>query len=151
MSPKSRESEMKRGVAGVTVGYAAFDRATNTFAGQSHATMHVRSASVVKLLIALDYLWDRGTPATAGFPALGAMMRSSDDDAASDAAPTVPGLEIPGLDLVRPAMHTTGTVGAGDRSIVAVFMPRPFGTLFGAPSNALTAITGGLATSIDGA
>lgn len=250
-------AEAKRAAAaGVTVGYAVFDRTTNTFTAQSNATTRFRSASVVKLLIALDYLWERGTPV--GIPAadrqaLDAMLRSSDDDAANDfwdrggsasivdrmvsrlglqdtapppaphegywgytalspadtvriyrhildgtpavrdyimgqlrqstrcasdqfdqsfgirsafAAPwavkqgwssfgargdcdgrpaetatSAPGFEIPGLDLTRPALHTTGTVGAGDRSIVAVFTLHPIGTSFGAASNTLTAAT----------
>ncbi len=254
--------------AGVTVGYAVFDRTASVFTAQSNATMRFRSASVVKLLIALDYLWDRGTPAVADRSALDAMLRSSDDDAASDfwtrggsgsivdrmvarlglqntapppaahdgfwgytalspadtvriyryildTAPatvrdyvmgqlrqstrcssdhfdqsfgirsafasawaikqgwsgfgkrgdcdgspadptsTTPGFEIPGLDLVRPALHTTGTVGAGDRSIVAVFTLQPVGTPFGTASDTLTAATRALAvpgaTPVNGA
>ena len=242
---------------GETVGYAVFDRTTNTFTAQSNATMRFRSASVVKLLIAFDYLWDRGTPAAPDRPALEAMLRGSDDDAADDfwsrggsasiiermvarlglqhtapppaphqgfwgytaispadtvriyryvldSAPSVirdylmtqlrqstrcamdkfdqsfgirsafaspsavkqgwsgfgrrgdcdgepadsttsaPGFDIPGLDLTRRALHTTGTVGAGDRSIVAVFTLQPVGTSFGAASNRLTAVTRGL-------
>jgi hypothetical protein len=67
-----------------TIGYAVFDRTTNAFTTQSNATMRFRSASVVKLLIALDYLWDRGTPSSADRPAMDAMLRSSDDTAAGN-------------------------------------------------------------------
>jgi beta-lactamase family protein len=254
---------------GVTVGYAVFDRTTGSFTAQSNATTRFRSASIVKLLIALDYLWDRGTPdaiPAADRRALDAMLRSSDDNAASDlwdrggsasivnrmvarlglqntaappaphdgywgytatspadtvrvyrhvldgtaairdyvmgqlrqstrcasdqfdqsfgirsayAAPwavkqgwsgfgsrgdcdgnpadpatSAPGFEIPGLDLIRPALHTTGTAGPGDRSIVAVFSLHPVGTSFGAASTTLTAATRALpvagATPVDG-
>lgn len=240
-----------------TVGYAVFDRTTNTFTAQSNATMRFRSASVVKLLIALDYLWDRGTPADADRAALDAMLSSSDDEAAgdfwnrggsasivdrmvdrlrlqntapppaphqgywgytaispadtvriyryvldsapastrdylmgrlrqstrcasdqfdqtfgirsafappsavkqgwsgfggrgdcdgdpADATTSAPGFDIPGLDLKSRALHTTGTLGAGDRSIVAVFTLQPVGTSFGAASNRITAVTRGL-------
>ncbi len=240
-----------------TVGYAVFDRTTNTFTAQSNATMRFRSASVVKLLIALDYLWDRGTPADADRAALDAMLSSSDDEAAGDfwnrggsasivnrmvdrlrlqntapppaphqgywgytaispadtvriyryvldsapastrdylmgrlrgstrcasdqfdqtfgirsafASPSVvkqgwsgfggrgdcdgdpadattsaPGFDIPGLDLKSRALHTTGALGTGDRSIVAVFTLQPVGTSFGAASNRITAVTRGL-------
>jgi hypothetical protein len=254
--------------SGETIGYAVFDRTTNTFTAQSNATMPFRSASVVKLLIALDYLWDRGTPADADRAALDAMLRSSDDAAANDfwlrggsarivdrmvdrlvlqntdpppaphqgywgytaispadtvriyryvldgasatirdylmgrlrqstrcasdqfdqsfgirsafASPSavkqgwsgfggrgdcdgepadprtsVPGFDIPGLDLTSRALHTTGTVGAGDRSIVAVFTLQPISTSFGAASNRITAVTRGLtvagATPVSGA
>jgi hypothetical protein len=243
--------------AGETIGYAVFDRTTGAFTAQSNATMKFRSASVVKLLIALDYLWDRSIPAGPDRAALDAMLRSSDDDAASDfwerggsagivnrmvtrlglqhtapppaphqdywgytaispadtvriyrhvldgapaatrdylmgrlrestrcatdqfdqsfgirtafaspsavkqgwsgfgrrgdcdgdpadPATSVPGFTIPGLDLTSRALHTTGTAGAGDRSIVAVFTLQPVGTSFGAASNRITAITRGL-------
>jgi hypothetical protein len=71
---------------GVTAAVAVFDRRTGTFTERRNVTMRFRSASLVKLLIALDYLWDRG-PAYA-VPAadrgrLDLMLRSSDDDAAS--------------------------------------------------------------------
>ncbi|WP_411144730.1 hypothetical protein [Streptomyces sp. x-80] len=71
--------------AGVTAGVAVFDRQTGTFTEQLHPDMRFRSASVVKLLIALDHLWDRSP---GGLPAddrtrLDSMLRSSDDDAAS--------------------------------------------------------------------
>jgi hypothetical protein len=72
--------------AGVTAGVAVFDRQSGTFAYERNVTMRFRSASLVKLLIALDYLWDRGPaytiPAT-DRPRLDLMLRSSDDGAAS--------------------------------------------------------------------
>jgi len=68
------------------VGIAVFDRHTGQFVQQVNADHQFRSASVVKLLIVLDYLWDRG-PAYDVPPAdqsrLEVMLRSSDDDAAS--------------------------------------------------------------------
>ncbi|MFE2423001.1 hypothetical protein [Streptomyces hokutonensis] len=45
---------------GVTAGIAVYDRRTGTFTEQSNAHTQLRSASVVKLLIALDHRWDRG-------------------------------------------------------------------------------------------
>ncbi|MGW0585060.1 hypothetical protein ACWD25_56415 [Streptomyces sp. NPDC002920] len=46
--------------AGVTAGVAVFDRQTGTFTEQLNPRMRFRSASVVKLLIALDHLWNKG-------------------------------------------------------------------------------------------
>ncbi|MFI1393480.1 hypothetical protein [Streptomyces sp. NPDC020681] len=234
--------------AGVTAGVAVFDRRTGTFTEQLNTGMQFRSASVVKLLLALDFLWNRGPdysiPA-ADRTRLDAMLRSSNDDAAShywsanggsaiigrmvtrlglsdtapppashpgywgytalsardtvtiyryllDSAPAPvrdyimgnlrqstrcasdsfdqhfgiagafekpwavkqgwSGQYAPGTcgpsssaeksavsvrqaaadaDLSRPALHTTGTVGAGDRSIVAVLTLHPMGTTYG--------------------
>ena len=71
---------------GVTAGIAVFDRQTGKFVQQLNADHQFRSASVVKLLIVLDFLWDRGpaydVPA-ADRTRLEVMLRSSDDDAAS--------------------------------------------------------------------
>ncbi|WP_019069592.1 hypothetical protein [Streptomyces hokutonensis] len=239
---------------GVTAGIAVYDRRTGTFTEQSNVHTQFRSASVVKLLIAMDHLWDRGPGY--GLPSddrarLDSMLRSSDDSAADfywtqdggsavidrmiprlgltdtagppadypgywgytalsaadtvriyrwilDSAPaalrdivmgdlrastrcgvdgfdqrfgipasfqqpwavkqgwsgfgessdcadtttsaagrrvtTAPGAVV---DLARPALHTTGTAGAGDRSIVAVFTLHPQGTPFGAAYSAL--------------
>ncbi|WP_380905113.1 hypothetical protein [Streptomyces desertarenae] len=237
--------------AGVTAGIAVFDRQTGGFTEQLNAGAQFRSASIVKLLLALDFLWNRGpdyaVPA-ADRTRLSAMLRSSDDGAAghywstyggsaivhrmtarlglTDTAPPPAGREGywgytamsardtvrvyrylldtapapvrdlvmghlrqstrcasdafdqhfgiaaafdrpwavkqgwsgryaagtcgpagaspapadgpgPGapaaadVDLARPALHTTGTVGAGDRSIVAVFTLHPDGTSYG--------------------
>jgi hypothetical protein len=234
-----------------------FDRTTGTFTAQHNAALQFRSASVMKVLIALDHLWDRGTPD--GVPAkdrqaLDRMLRSSDDAAAGDfyrrggraqvitrmvsrlklehTAPPPAGQEnywgytaisaadtvrvyryvldkspapvrdyvlgrlrestrcgtdgfdqsfgiptafqrpwavkqgwsgfgasgdcvgkqqadtsestapaaLAGLDLERRALHTTGTVGADNRYIVAVLTLHPVGTSFGAASTTVTAL-----------
>ncbi|WP_371664922.1 SH3 domain-containing protein [Streptomyces sp. NBC_00280] len=245
-SPAPRAAATVTVPAGVTAGVAVFDRQTGTFTEQLNPTMQFRSASIVKLLIALDYLWNRD-PAyeipAADRTQFNSMLRSSDDDAASDfwvrdggraivtrmsdelelantnpppadqdgmwgyttttAADTVkiyrylldqapaPVRELimgqlrqstrcsatdsfdqhfgiagafnrpwavkqgwsgfggvengtcgsdasalgtaaePPLDVTRPALHTTGTVGTGDRSIVAVFTLHPVGATYG--------------------
>ncbi|WP_438828378.1 hypothetical protein [Streptomyces hesseae] len=72
--------------AGVSAGIAVFDRQTGTFTEQFNARARFRSASVVKLLIALDHLWDRGPSypiPDADRARLDVMLRSSDDGAAS--------------------------------------------------------------------
>ncbi|MET8154221.1 SH3 domain-containing protein [Actinoplanes sp. NPDC049668] len=240
--------------AGVTAGVAVFDRQAAAFTEQLNVDLRFRSASIVKLLIALDYLWLRGpdyaVPA-ADRTRLDAMLRGSDDDAASyywarngyeqvinrmvprlglrdtapppaaqrgywgytaitagdvvrvyryllDSAPpavrqlimddlrqstrcaadsydqnfgipsvfarpravkqgwsgfgdapmTCTGGSAPaaraaaaGVDLVREALHTTGTVGPDDRDIVVVLTLHPDGTPFAKAYNALTGIT----------
>ncbi|WP_244176937.1 hypothetical protein [Streptomyces albus] len=72
--------------ADVTAGVAVFDRRTGSFTERINADHRFRSASVVKLLLALDFLWDRGP----GYDIpqedrgrLEAMLRSSDDGEAS--------------------------------------------------------------------
>ena len=72
--------------AGVTAGIAVFDRRSGTFVSQVNPTTQFRSASLVKLFIALDYLWNRGPSyavAAADRPRLEVMLRSSDDNAAT--------------------------------------------------------------------
>ncbi|MFF4522670.1 D-alanyl-D-alanine carboxypeptidase family protein [Streptomyces bluensis] len=71
---------------GVTAGIAIYDRQTGTFSEQLNPHLQFRAASVVKLLIALDHVWNRGPDYN--LPAddrsrLDAMLRSSDDAAAS--------------------------------------------------------------------
>jgi hypothetical protein len=71
---------------GVTAGVAVFDRQTGTFTEQLNTATQFRSASVVKLLLTLDFLWNRGP--SYSIPAadrarLEPMLRSSDDDAAN--------------------------------------------------------------------
>jgi hypothetical protein len=240
--------------AGVTAGIAVFDRQTAAFTAQQNADLQFRSASVVKLLIALDFLWLRGPDyaiPSADRTRLDAMLRGSDDDAASyywarngyeqvinrmvprlgllgtapppstqrgywgytaitaadvvriyryllDSAPppvrgyimdnlrhstrcaadsydqafgipsvfagpravkqgwsgfgnapmTCTGTAVAparvaaaGVDLVREALHTTGTVGPDDRDIVVVLTLHPDGTPFAKAYNALTSIT----------
>ncbi|MFF3485392.1 hypothetical protein ACFYXC_19290 [Streptomyces sp. NPDC002701] len=81
-SPSVAQAEIP---AGVTAGVAVFDRQTGTFTEQVNSAGQFRSASVVKLLIALDLLWNR-TPAdlpAADRARVEAMLRSSDDAAAS--------------------------------------------------------------------
>jgi len=71
---------------GVTAGVAVFDRRTGRFTESHDARVRFRSASIVKLLIALDFLWERA-PAydvpDADRTRLEPMLRSSDDAAAS--------------------------------------------------------------------
>lgn len=70
---------------GVTAGIAVFDRRTGTFTEQVDESARFRSASVVKLLLALDFLWDRGPAHTipeADRARLEPMLRGSDDKAA---------------------------------------------------------------------
>ncbi|MGW1780480.1 hypothetical protein ACWCQQ_15255 [Streptomyces sp. NPDC002143] len=71
---------------GVTAGVAVFDRQTGTFTERLDPRLRFRSASVVKLLLALDHLWNRGPDYT--LPAddrarLDTMLRASDDASAS--------------------------------------------------------------------
>jgi hypothetical protein len=238
--------------SGVTAAYAVFDRQSGAFTEQHDVTSQFRSASLVKLLIVLDYLWNRGpgyTIPAADRSRLDPMLRSSDDAAASyywqlggyeqvvnrmvtrlglrntapppvaqrgtwgytalsvadvvrvyryllDAAPTavrdyvmgnlrqstrcgtdgydqsfgIPGsfktpwtakqgwsgfgppppgpcggstvaLVPAGVDLVSEALHTSGTVGAGDRSIVVVLTLHPDGTAFTTAAAKLTQLT----------
>lgn len=71
--------------AGVTAGVAVFDRQTGAFTEQLNTAAQFRSASVVKLLIALDVLWSR-TPDSlpaADRTRIDTMLRGSDDAAAS--------------------------------------------------------------------
>jgi D-alanyl-D-alanine carboxypeptidase len=49
---------------GVTADVAVFDRQTGTFTEQVNESARFRSASVVKLLLTLDFLWDRGPDCT---------------------------------------------------------------------------------------
>jgi hypothetical protein len=72
--------------AGVTAGIVIFDRQGGTFVVQQKASWRFRSASLVKLMIALDYFWNKGpayTVPTADKPKLDVMLRSSDDTAAT--------------------------------------------------------------------
>lgn len=69
---------------GIDAGIAVYDRAADRFTYRSQATKRYRSASLVKLLIALDLTWDPAVPLTDDDRAqLDLMLRSSDDDAAS--------------------------------------------------------------------
>ncbi|GAA3487012.1 hypothetical protein [Streptomyces cremeus] len=70
---------------GVTAGIAVYDRKAGTFTEQVNPSLPFRSASVVKLLIALDVLGDRGPDALGAQDRarVDAMLRTSDDNAAS--------------------------------------------------------------------
>ncbi|OJF10308.1 serine hydrolase, partial [Couchioplanes caeruleus] len=72
--------------AGVTAGVAVYDRQASAFTVQHNADRQFRAASIVKLLIALDFFWDRGpgyAVPDADRARLTAMLRGSDDDAAT--------------------------------------------------------------------
>ncbi len=72
--------------AGVTAGIAVFDRSSGQFAVRHDADRRFRSASLVKLLIALDHLWNRGPSyqvPEGDRRRFELMLRSSDDDAAT--------------------------------------------------------------------
>ncbi|WP_433167262.1 hypothetical protein [Kribbella sp. CA-247076] len=72
--------------SGVTAGIAVYDRRSGQLVQRHNEDHRFRSASVVKLLIVLDYLWDRAPEydlPDADRDRLDAMLRSSDDDAAS--------------------------------------------------------------------
>lgn len=71
---------------GVTASYIVFDRDTGAVISNCDEHQRIRSASLVKLVIALDYFDNHGAPD--GIPApdrhlLESMLRFSDDDAAS--------------------------------------------------------------------
>jgi hypothetical protein len=69
--------------AGTTAAWVVFDRQAGKFAAARNAHRKYRSASVVKILIAIDYL-ERVKSAPAGDARLlKVMLRSSDDDAAT--------------------------------------------------------------------
>jgi hypothetical protein len=73
--------------SGVSAGVAVFDRQAGTFTEDLNSSTPFRSASIVKLLMALDYLWDRGpdyTVPAADRAWLEPMLRSSKDSAADN-------------------------------------------------------------------
>ncbi|MFF3381141.1 hypothetical protein ACFYXF_50365 [Streptomyces sp. NPDC002680] len=84
-SPSTRATVQADVPAGVTAGVAVFDRQTGTFTEQLNSAGQFRSASVVKLLIALDVLWNRSPDAlpAADRARIDTMLRGSDDTAAS--------------------------------------------------------------------
>jgi hypothetical protein len=98
---------------GVTAGVAVFDRQTGTFTEQVNDSAQFRSASVVKLLLALDFLWGRGPdyviPA-ADRARLEPMLRGSDDDAANHYWSTYGGSAIIKRMLDRPEVGLRDTV-----------------------------------------
>ncbi|MCF6526051.1 hypothetical protein [Streptomyces sp. JJ36] len=89
---------------------AVFDRRTGEFTERREADRRFRSASVVKLLLVLDVLWDR---APSALPAeerarLEAMLRHSDDQAASHYWAQRGGSRI--IERMVPRLGLTGTV-----------------------------------------
>ncbi|MFF6911166.1 hypothetical protein [Streptomyces sp. NPDC012466] len=97
---------------GVTAGVAVFDRETGTFTEQINDSAQFRSASVVKLLLTLDFLWDRGPDYTippADRARLEPMLRGSDDDAANHYWSTYGGPAIIKRMLDRPALGLRDT------------------------------------------
>ncbi|GAA0943961.1 hypothetical protein GCM10009554_37750 [Kribbella koreensis] len=97
---------------GVTAGVAVFDRQAGQFTDLVNPDLRFRSASVVKLLLVLDFLWDRG-PAyeipAADQARLEVMLRSSDDDAASYYWDHLGGSAI--IDRMMPRLGLTHTAG----------------------------------------
>ncbi|MEU3762787.1 MULTISPECIES: hypothetical protein [Streptomyces] len=101
--------------AGVTAGVAVFDRQTGTFTEQLNAAATFRSASVVKLLLALDFLWDRspgGIP-DADRARLDSMLRSSQDSAANHYWSTYGGPAIVDRMITRVGLVDTAPPPAG--------------------------------------
>ncbi|MFJ8591725.1 hypothetical protein [Streptomyces sp. NPDC093598] len=97
---------------GVTAGVAVYDREAGMFTEQVNESAQFRSASVVKLLLALDFLWDRGPDYTipaADRARLEPMLRSSDDDAADHYWSTYGGSAIIKRMLDRPSLGLRDT------------------------------------------
>jgi hypothetical protein len=69
--------------AGTTAAWVVFDRQAGKIVATRNAHRKYRSASVVKILIAIDYLERRQSVPAADAKLLKVMLRSSDDDAAS--------------------------------------------------------------------
>ncbi|GIH95857.1 hypothetical protein ACFFMN_40910 [Planobispora siamensis] len=69
--------------AGTAAGYVVFDRQTGKIVAHRSAHRKFRSASVVKLLIAIDYLESHATVPARDQKLLKVMLRVSDDDAAT--------------------------------------------------------------------
>ncbi|MEV8638221.1 hypothetical protein AB0395_41870 [Streptosporangium sp. NPDC051023] len=69
--------------AGVRAGYVVFDRQMGRVTAQRDAHRRFRSASVVKIMIAIDYLESHGSVPGNDLALLRKMLRVSDDDAAT--------------------------------------------------------------------
>ncbi|MER6945069.1 hypothetical protein ABT294_13685 [Nonomuraea sp. NPDC000554] len=82
-SAPARAAQSPRVPAGTTAAWLVFDRKAGRIVATRNPHRKFRSASVVKILIAIDYLESGASvpPADAGL--LKVMLRSSDDDAAS--------------------------------------------------------------------
>ncbi|GAA2352499.1 serine hydrolase [Nonomuraea africana] len=68
---------------GTTAGYVVFDRVAGKIVAHRLAHRAFRSASVIKILIAIDFLERTARPSARDLDQLKIMLRSSDDDAAS--------------------------------------------------------------------
>ncbi|MEU0131923.1 hypothetical protein [Streptomyces sp. NPDC006289] len=103
----------------VTAGVAVFDRRTGRFTESLQADRAFRSASVVKLLLALDFLWDRGPDyqlPQADRERIEAMLSRSDDAAANHywsvgGGSAVVSRMVPRLGLTGTAPPPTGYPG----------------------------------------
>lgn len=83
-SPASAAAPRKPHVpAGVTAGYVVFDRQAAKVTEYRNAHRRFRSASVVKILIAIDYLESRKSVPSRDLALLKVMLRVSDDGAAT--------------------------------------------------------------------
>jgi hypothetical protein len=69
--------------AGTTASWLVYDRQKRKFVATRHAHRKFRSASVVKILIAIDFLESRTKVSKADARLLRIMLRESDDDAAT--------------------------------------------------------------------
>ncbi|MFG1946901.1 hypothetical protein [Nonomuraea sp. NPDC048826] len=68
---------------GTTASWLVYDRQRGKFVATRHAHRKYRSASVIKILIAIDFLESRKAVSTADARLLKIMLRESDDDAAT--------------------------------------------------------------------
>lgn len=68
---------------GTTAGWVVFDRKAGKIVATRNAHRKFRSASVVKIMIAIDYLESHSSVPAGDAALLKVMLRSSDDDAAS--------------------------------------------------------------------
>ncbi|WNV82754.1 hypothetical protein [Umezawaea sp. Da 62-37] len=94
----------------VTVAFAVFDRTSNRTTLQYNEHKKIRSASVVKILIALDYFETYGADTeipAADLALLQPMLRSSDDNAASELWVRLGWEEIVERAVVRLHLHDT--------------------------------------------
>ncbi|WP_307796739.1 hypothetical protein [Actinomadura barringtoniae] len=85
-TPTKSKAPVKRVVkvpSGVMAGYVVFDREARKVLVQHDVHQTFRSASVVKILLALDYLERRGKPEGSELELMRVMLRSSDDHAAT--------------------------------------------------------------------
>ncbi|WP_217370407.1 D-alanyl-D-alanine carboxypeptidase family protein [Nonomuraea antri] len=80
---QARRADPPRVPAGTTASWLVYDRTAGRFVATRNAHRKFRSASVVKILIAIDYLERRTKVPAADARLLKIMLRSSDDDAAS--------------------------------------------------------------------